>query len=82
MNMVILEIRPKHTSFENGSPGQTTMLIRFVSKFCVEPRSPFSNISHYDIVPWPECQPEFPDDADDGGDGAPTTMPSGKSPSP
>ena len=33
MNMVILEIIPKHTFFENGSPGQTTMLIRFVSKF-------------------------------------------------
>ena len=52
------------------------MLIRFVSKFCVEPWSPFSNISHHDpktlgkpliIVSWPECQPEFPSDGDGGG---------------
>ena len=33
MNMVALEIRPTQTFFENGSPGQTTMLMRFVSKF-------------------------------------------------
>ena len=61
------------------------MLTRRAAKFCVEPRSPFSEISHQDpqtigkplnIVSWPECQPEFPDDADaefpddaDGGDG-------------
>ena len=36
---------------KNGSVGQTTMLIRFVSKFCVEPRSPFSNIFHHDPKP-------------------------------
>ena len=58
----------KHFS-ENGSPGQTTMLTRRAAKFCVEPRSPFSEISHQEsntigtppnIVSWPECQPEFP----------------------
>merc|ERR1712138_125971 len=57
----------KHFS-ENGSPGQTTMLTRRASKFCVKPRSPFSKISHHDpktigktakIVPLPECQPEL-----------------------
>ena len=51
--------------FKNGSPGQTTMLMRRASKFCVKPRSPFSEISHHDpetigkppsIVSWPECQ--------------------------
>ena len=31
---------------KNGSPGQTTMLMRRAAKFCVEPRSPFSEISH------------------------------------
>ena len=50
---------------KNGSPGQTTMLTRRAAKFCVEPRSPFSEISHHDpktlgkppsIVSWPECQ--------------------------
>ena len=55
---------------KNGSPGQTTMLTRRAAKFCVEPRSPFSEISHQksktigkpsNIVSWPECQPlEFP----------------------
>ena len=34
--------------FKNGSPGQTTMLTMSAAKFCVEPRSPFSNISHHD----------------------------------
>ena len=33
---------------KNGSPGQTTMLMRRAAKFCVEPRSPFSEISHHD----------------------------------
>ena len=51
---------------KNGSPGQTTMLTRRAAKFCVEPRSPFSKISHHNpktiwkapnIVSWPECQP-------------------------
>ena len=51
--------------FREGSPGQTTMLTRRVSKFWVKPRSPFSDISHHDpetigkppsIVSWPECQ--------------------------
>ena len=50
---------------KNGSPGQTTMLMRRAAKFCVETRSPFSEISHHDpktlgkppsIVSWPECQ--------------------------
>ena len=53
---------------KNGSPGQTTMLTRRASKFCVEPRSPFSEIFDHDpknigktpnIVSWPECQLEF-----------------------
>ena len=66
---------------KDGSPGQTTMLTRRASKFCEEPRSPFSNISHQDpetigkppnIVPWPECRPEFPKDAADDDDDAPT----------
>ena len=74
---------------KNGSPGQTTMLTRRAAKFCVEPRSPFSYISHHDpktlgkrliIVSWPECRPEFPSDADD--DGAPTIFLSGQTPSP
>ena len=67
---------------KNGSPGQTTMLMRRAAKFCVEPRSPFSYISHHDpktlgkcliIVSWPECRPEFPND-DDGGGGFPRTL--------
>ena len=33
------------------------------------------------IVSWPECQPEFPDDAD-GGDNAPTNLQSGHTPIP
>ena len=33
---------------KNGSPGQTPMLMRRAAKFCVEPRSPFENISHHD----------------------------------
>ena len=49
------------------------MLTTSASKFCVEPRSPIPDISHHDpqtmekpsnIVSWPECRPEFPDDAD------------------
>ena len=78
---------------KNGSPGQTTMLMRRAAKFCVEPRSPFSEIFHHDpktlgkpliIVSWPECQPEFPSDGDDGGDGGgfPRTLESGQSPGP
>ena len=75
-------ITTKHRFFENGSPGQTTMFTRFVSTFCVEFRSPLSNtscISHHDpqiirttpnIVSWPGCQPEFPDNADGGGGNA------------
>ena len=85
---------------QNGSPGQTTMPTRSASKFCVEPQSPFSGISHKEsktigkpsnIVFWPECRPEFPnddngdddDDDDDGGDDdddddAPTIVPSGQ----
>ena len=55
--------------FKNGSPEQTTMLMRRAAKFWVEPRSPFSEIFHQEsktlgkrlnIVSWPECQPEFP----------------------
>ena len=50
---------------KNGSPGQTTMLTRRAAKFCVEPRSPFSEISHQksktignprNIVSWLECR--------------------------
>ena len=61
---------------KNGSPGQTTMLMRRAAKFCVEPRSPFFYISHHDpktlgkpliIVSWPECRPESPSDGDGGG---------------
>ena len=59
-----------------GSPGQTTMLTRRVSKFWVKPRFPFSEISPHDpktlgkrliIVSWPERRPEFPWDDDGGG---------------
>ena len=66
--------------FKNGSPGQTTMLMRRAAKFWVEPRSPFSEIFYQEsktigkppnIVSWPECQPEFPSD---GGVGVPTTL--------
>ena len=75
---------------KNGFPGQTTMLTTPAAKFCVEPRSPFSNISHHDpktsgkrliIVSWPECRPEFPSDGD-GNDGVKTTLPYGLSPIP
>ena len=75
---------------KNGSPGQTTVLMRRAAKFCVKPRSPFSEISHQDpktigkppnIISWPECRSEFSDDADGGGD-APTIFPSGQTPSP
>ena len=61
---------------QNGSPGQTTMLIGFVSKFCIEPRSPFSKISHHEsktlgkpsIILFLEGRrPEFPSDVDGGG---------------
>ena len=54
--------------FRNDSPGQTTLPIRFVSKFCAEPRSQCLKSFHQDsfpsgktpnIVPWPECRPEF-----------------------
>ena len=53
---------------KNGSPGQTTMLTTSAAKFCVEPRSPFSNIFHHElksigkprnIVSRPESQLEF-----------------------
>ena len=33
---------------KNGSPEQTTMLMRLAAKFCVEPRSPSSEIFHQD----------------------------------
>ena len=69
---------------KNGSPGQSTMLTRRATKFCVEPRSPFPYISHHDpktlgkrliIVSWPECRPEFPrDGGDGGGSGFPRTL--------
>ena len=61
---------------KNGSAGQTTMLTRRATKFCVEPRSPFSNISHQEsktigkpsnIASWPECRLEFPGDSSDSG---------------
>ena len=74
--------------FKNGSPEQTTMLMRRAAKFCVEPRSPFSEIFHQEsktlgkrlhVVSWPECQPEFPSDGGDG-DGVPTTLPIWSSP--
>ena len=69
--------------FKNGSPEQTTMLTTSAAKFWVEPRSPFSEISHHDpktigkpftIVSWPECLPEFPDDADDDDGGHASTL--------
>ena len=53
---------------KNGSPGETTMPIGLVSKFCVEPQSPFSYVSHHDpktlgkppnIVSWLDCRPEL-----------------------
>ena len=49
-----------------GSPGQTTMTMSRVSKFCARGRSQSINIFHLDstylgilgvIEPWPECQP-------------------------
>ena len=70
--------------FKNGSPEQTTMLMRRAAKFCVEPRSPFFEIFHQESktlgkpsnkVCWPECQPEFPSDGGGGGDGFPRTLP-------
>ena len=69
--------------FQNGCPGQTTMLGSFVSKFCLEPRPESPNISHLEskstwktpnIVSWPECQLELPGDGG-GGDGVPTSLP-------
>ena len=80
---------------ENVSPGQTTMLTRRTAKFYVEPRSPFSYISHHNpktlgkrliIVSWPECRPEFLRDHDSGGgdddDGFPRTLDIWRSPVP
>ena len=58
------------------------MLARRAAKFCVEPRSPFSYISHHDpqtlgkrllIASWPERRPEFPND-NDGGGGFPRSL--------
>ena len=75
---------------KNGSPGQTTMLMRRAAKFCVEPRSPFSYISHHDpktsgkplvIVSWPACPPEFPSDGGGNVD-VPTTLGIWRSPGP
>ena len=62
----ILEIEPNQTFFQNGSPGQTTLLDRSGSKFCRTPVSKSrylsyeskSNLKTPNIVPWPECQPE------------------------
>ena len=51
-----------------GSPGQTTITMSRVSKFCARGRSQSINIfdleSHYmekhgNIEPWPECPPEL-----------------------
>ena len=53
----------------NGSPGQTTLLDRFGSKFCIEPWSQSQSFSQMSPNPierngsWPECPPEFPGDA-------------------
>ena len=67
------------------------MLMRRASKFCVEPRSPFYEISHQEsqtigkppiIVSWPECQPEFPSDGGGDGGGVPTTLDIRRSPGP
>ena len=75
---------------KNGSPGQSNMLTRSTSIFCVEPRSPFSNISHHDpktlgnpviIVSWPECRPESPSHGDNG-DGVQRTLAIWRDPSP
>ena len=77
--------------FKNCSPRQTTMLTRRAAKFCVEPRSPFSEIFHQESktlrkplikVSWPECQPQFPDDVDGDDDDAPPIFLSGQTPSP
>ena len=68
---------------QNGSPGQTTMLTRFVSKFWVGPPCQCPNISYLDprsiwkaptIAPQPKCRPESPDNGGGGG-GVPTTLP-------
>ena len=68
---------------ENCPPGQTTMLTRRAAKFCVEPRSPFSYVSHHHtktlgkrlvIVSWPACRPELANDDDGGGGGFPRTL--------
>ena len=52
---------------KNGPPGQTTILMRSIAKFYVEPRSTFSNIFHQDpetsgkplIVSWPNVDLSF-----------------------
>ena len=59
-----------HIFFKNCSPEHFTMLMRRAAKFWVEPRSPFSEISHQkfkttgklpNIVSWLECRLfEFP----------------------
>ena len=45
-----LGIKVKTSTFLKMAPqSKTTMLIGFVSKFCVEPRSPCLEISHQDL---------------------------------
>ena len=68
MNMVPMKTRRFMQLSLYGSPGQTTITNRRVSKFCVGWRSQSANIFDLEsislgkprnIVPWPECQPEF-----------------------
>ena len=68
------------------------MLTRRAAKFCVEPWSAFSKISHHypetiwkgaSIVSWSESQPEVPNDPDDGDeDDKPPVFLTGHTPSP
>ena len=45
-DILLLEIIPKPIFFQNGSPGQITVLDTFRSEFCVEPRSQSLDIFH------------------------------------
>ena len=68
MNMLPMKICVSEQLSLYGSPGQTTITMSRVSKFCARGRSQSINIFHLEsnyietpgnIEPWPECPPEL-----------------------